>query len=172
MTEMHDTDATAEDERPTRWLTEEQQNAWRELVALCTRLPAALDTQLQRDAKLTHFEYFVLAVLSEAPKRRLQLSALAADANASLSRLSHVITKLEKAGWVRREPIVGSRGSLAVLTPAGQAKVVSAAPGHVETVQALVFDGLDTDQVRELITLGKAMVTQLDRAIAAGTGKA
>ncbi|MFF0817670.1 MarR family winged helix-turn-helix transcriptional regulator [Rhodococcus sp. NPDC003318] len=161
-----------EAEGATRWLTDEQQLAWRELVALTTRLPAALDTQMQRDAKLTHFEYFVLAVLSEAPDRRLQLSTLAAQANASLSRLSHVVTKLEKSGWVRREAIVGARGSLAVLTPEGYAKVVETAPGHVETVQQLVFDGLDDEQVRTLITLGKALVTQLDRAIAAGTGRA
>lgn len=156
----------------TRWLSDDQQRAWRQLVAITTRLPAALDTQLQRDAGLTHFEYFVLAVLSEAPKQRLQLSVLAAEANASLSRLSHVVTKMEKAGWVRREPIVGARGSFAVLTEVGRAKAAATAPGHVETVQALVFDGLDAAQVRELTRLGTAMVTQLDRAIAAGTGKA
>ncbi|EME21816.1 MarR family winged helix-turn-helix transcriptional regulator [Rhodococcus triatomae] len=160
------------DDRPTRWLTDEQQRAWRELVALCTRLPAALDTQLQRDAGISHFEYFVLAVLSEAPKRRLQLNVLATEANASLSRLSHVVTRMEKAGWVRREPVVGGRGSYAVLTPAGHAKVVATAPGHVETVQALVFDGLDDEQVRTLVALGSSMVTQLDRTIAEGTGKA
>ncbi|GAA4480757.1 MarR family winged helix-turn-helix transcriptional regulator [Rhodococcus olei] len=168
MTETHE----GTEPRSTRWLNDEQQLAWRELIALTTRLPAALDTQLQRDAKLTHFEYFVLAVLSEAPDRRLQLSTLAAQANASLSRLSHVVTKLEKAGWVRRKAIVGSRGSLAVLTASGYTKVVESAPEHVEAVRALVFDGLDDDQVRQLITLGKALVAQLDRGIAAGTGKA
>ncbi|MFC9788955.1 MarR family winged helix-turn-helix transcriptional regulator [Rhodococcus sp. NPDC127528] len=156
----------------TRWLSDEQQRAWRELVALTTRLPAALDTQLQRDSGLTHFEYFVLAVLSEAPQRQLQLSVLAGQANASLSRLSHVVTKLEKAGWVRRKSIVGARGSLAVLTAAGYAKVVAAAPGHVHAVQTLVFDGLDDTQVADLTRLGQAMVTQLDRGIAKGTGKA
>ncbi|TQF65421.1 winged helix-turn-helix transcriptional regulator [Rhodococcus spelaei] len=159
-------------EPTTRWLDDEQQRAWRELVALTTRLPAALDTQLQRDAGLTHFEYFVLAVLSEAPQRRLQLSTLAAQANASLSRLSHVVTKMEKAGWVKRKSIVGARGSLAVLTAAGYAKVVAAAPGHVHAVQTLVFEGLDDAQVRGLITLGQALVSQLDRGIAKGTGKA
>ncbi len=160
---------TAPHETP-RWLDNEQQLAWRELVALTTRLPAALDTQLQRDAGLTHFEYFVLAVLSEAPKRRLQLNSLALQANSSLSRLSHVVTKMEKVGWVRRKAIVGGRGSLAVLTAAGYAKLTAAAPGHVGAVQALVFDGLDDEQVQQLLELGKAMVTQLDRGIAAGTG--
>ncbi len=82
-----------------RWLDPTQQNAWRALVSVVTRLPAALDTQMQRDSDMTHFEYFVLALLSENPERRLRLNALAAEANASLSRLSHVVTRLEKRGW-------------------------------------------------------------------------
>ncbi len=80
-----------------RWLDANQQAAWRTLVSVITRLPAALDTQTQRDSDLTHFEYFTLALLSEAPDRRAQLSVLAESANASLSRLSHVITRLANA---------------------------------------------------------------------------
>ena len=155
-----------------RWLDADQQEAWRVLVAVITRLPAALDTQMQRDADMTHFEYFVLAVLSEAPERRLGLSTLATEANASLSRLSHVVTRLGKRGWVRREPIPGSRGSYAVLTDAGYAKVVDAAPAHVETVQRLVFDGLDELRVRDLARIGSVLVEQIDKGIASGTGKA
>ncbi|CAM3053971.1 MarR family winged helix-turn-helix transcriptional regulator [Prescottella defluvii] len=162
----------AQDNTDTKWLTAAQQDAWRTLVALVTRLPAALDTQLQRDSDLAHFEYFVLAVLSEAPDRRLRLSELAQQANASLSRLSHVVTRLEKRGWARRETVAGTRGAFAVLTDAGLATVVEAAPGHVATVQALVFEGLDDDQVAQLSSLGRALVDQLDKGIAAGTGKA
>lgn len=156
----------------TRWLDAGQQEAWRVLVAVITRLPAALDTQMQRDADMTHFEYFVLAVLSEAPERRLGLSTLATEANASLSRLSHVVTRLGKRGWVRREPIPGSRGSYAVLTDTGYAKVVESAPAHVETVQRLVFDGLDEHRVRDLARIGSVLVEQIDKGIASGTGKA
>ncbi|WP_072688590.1 MarR family winged helix-turn-helix transcriptional regulator [Rhodococcus marinonascens] len=156
----------------TRWLDEEQQDAWLTLIALVTRLPAALDTQLQRDSTLTHFEYFVLASLSGESDRRLQLSLLGRRANASLSRLSHVITKMEKAGWVRRESIRGGRGCDAVLTDEGKAKVVEAAPAHVETVRSLIFDGLSADQVHQLSELSGAMLTQLDKGIASGTGNA
>ncbi|MGB6070593.1 MAG: MarR family transcriptional regulator [Rhodococcus sp. (in: high G+C Gram-positive bacteria)] len=165
-------EATPEDSVDPRWLTESQQQAWRSLVALVTRLPAALDAQLQRDAQLTHFDYFVLAVVSENPQRRIQLRDLAEYANASLSRLSHVVTKLEKAGWVRRESIPGSRGSYAVLTDAGMDKVVGSAPGHVATVQALIFDGLSDSEVGELATLSSTLLAQLDKGIAAGTGHA
>lgn len=157
--------------QPT-WLTTEQQEAWRTLISLVTRLPAALDTQLQRDSALTHFEYFVLSALSEAPDRKLQLSLLASQANASLSRLSHVITKMEKAGWVKREVIRGSRGSNAVITDDGMAKVVAAAPGHVRLVQSLVFEGLDDTQVALLSALTSTMVAQLDKGIASGIGRA
>ncbi len=67
--------------------------------------------------------------------------------------------------------MAGTRGAFAVLTDEGYDKVVEAAPGHVATVQALVFEGLDDKQVMQLSTLGKALVDQLDRGIAAGTGK-
>ena len=164
--------ATPDDAVDPRWLTESQQEAWRSLVALVTRLPAALDAQLQRDSQLTHFDYFVLAVVSENPDRRIQLRDLAEYANASLSRLSHVVTKLEKAGWVRRESIPGSRGSYAVLTDAGMEKVVASAPGHVSTVQSLIFDGLSDSEVGELATLSSTLLAQLDKGIAAGTGHA
>ncbi|SUE14335.1 MarR family transcriptional regulator [Rhodococcus gordoniae] len=155
-----------------RWLDPTQQNAWRALVSVITRLPAALDTQMQRDSDMTHFEYFVLALLSEHPERRLRLNALAAEANASLSRLSHVVTRLEKRGWVRREPVPGSRGSYAVLTETGYDTVAEAAPTHVDAVRRLVFDGLDDQQVRALARLGSALVEQIDEGIAGGIGKA
>ena len=169
---MSGSNGQAESPLQTKWLTTEQQQAWRTLISLVTRLPAALDTQLQRDSALTHFEYFVLSALSEVPDHKLQLSLLAQQANASLSRLSHVVTKMEKAGWVKREVIRGSRGSNAVLTDEGMAKVVAAAPPHVASVQGLLFEGLDDRQVAQLSSLGTAMLTQLDKGIAAGLGKA
>lgn len=149
----------------TRWLDDEEQAAWRQLAAVITRLPAALDAQLQRDADLTHFGYWVLAMLSEAPGSSLRMSELAARANASLSRLSHGVGRLEKQGWVRRErsPDDG-RGSVAVLTDEGRAKIEAAAPGHVAEVRRLVFDGLDAEGVRRLAEIGRLLATNIDRA--------
>ncbi|NLU82980.1 MarR family transcriptional regulator [Rhodococcus sp. HNM0569] len=154
------------------WLDDDEQQAWQTLVALLMRLPSALDTQTQRDADMTHFDYSVLAQLSLAPENRLQLAVLASQANASLSRLSHVVTKMEKAGWVEREAVPGSRASYAVLTDSGRARIAEAAPCHVAAVRALVFDGLRPAQVRQLHKLGSAMLTQLDKAIASGVGRA
>jgi DNA-binding MarR family transcriptional regulator len=151
-----------------RWLSAAEQQSWRKLAGVLTLLPAALDTQLQRDAGLTHFAYWVLAMLSETPSRSLQMTDLAAMSRSSLSRLSHTVARLERDGWVRRErsPADG-RATVAVLTEAGYAKVVETAPGHVEAVRSLVFDVLSPTQVRQLDGICTEL---LDGLAAAGAG--
>jgi DNA-binding MarR family transcriptional regulator len=133
------------------WLTDEQQAAWRPFVALLLRLPAALDAQLQRDAGITNFDYLVLSGLSEAPGRTLRMSELAATANSSMSRLSHVVSRLEAKGWVRREPCPGDgRFVNAVLTDDGWRKVVATAPGHVAAVRELLVGTLSEEEFERL----------------------
>ena len=133
------------------WLTDEQQAAWRPFIALLLRLPAALDAQLQRDAGITNFDYLVLSGLSEAPDRTLRMSELAAIANSSLSRLSHVVSRLEARGWVRREPCPGDgRFINAVLTDEGWQKVLATAPGHVAAVRELLVDALSEEEFAQL----------------------
>lgn len=146
----------------TRWLSDDEQRAWRRLALVTTLLPASLESQLQRDAGLTHFGYWVLAMLSEAPCRSLRMSELAALANGSQSRLSHLVAKLEERGWVRRERVgEDGRGAMAVLTDAGYDKVVASAPGHVEEVRRLVFDALTPDQVAALEDVCAAIAARL-----------
>lgn len=142
-----------------RWLTGEQQQAWRRFVTVLFKIPAAMEAQLQRDAGLTHMGYLVLSTLSEREDRRLAMSKLAKQATASLSRLSHVVARLEEQGWVRRErdPEDG-RVQIAVLTDEGYAKVVDAAPGHAEAVQQLVFDRLTPTQVRQLVKVCESLL--------------
>jgi DNA-binding MarR family transcriptional regulator len=134
-----------------RWLDAEESQAWRALASMLVRLPAALDAQLRRDSGITHFEYQVLALLSEAPGRTLRMSALATQAEGSLPRLSQVVARLEQRGWVRRtqDPADG-RYTLAILTDEGRAKVAQAALGHVQEVRRLVLDPLTNTQTRQL----------------------
>jgi DNA-binding MarR family transcriptional regulator len=144
------------------WLSDEQQAAWRSFVALLLRLPAALDTQLQRDAGITQFDYLVLSGLSEAPNRTLRMSELAAMASGSLSRLSHVVSRLEAKGWVRREPCAGDgRFINAVLTDAGWQKVLATAPGHVAAVRELLIGTLTREEFEQLGAIsGKVLAAQ------------
>jgi DNA-binding MarR family transcriptional regulator len=133
------------------WLTDDEQAAWRPFVALLFRFPALLDAQLQKDAGISHFEYMVLSSLSEAPDRTLRMSQLASMASGSMSRLSHVVSRLENRGWVRREASPGDgRFINAVLTDSGWQKVVETAPGHVAAVRRLLIDELSPSDLSQL----------------------
>jgi DNA-binding MarR family transcriptional regulator len=145
------------------WLTPDERAAWLALASVTLRLPAALDAQLRRDAGLSHFEYTVLAALSEAPGRTLRMSGLAVLAEGSLSRLSQVVSRLERRGLVRRstDPEDG-RSTLATLTEDGWEKVVATAPGHVAEVRRLVLDPLTRAQVGQLATIGRRIVGAID----------
>ena len=147
----------------TQWLDGEERAAWLRLAAVVELLPGALDNQLRRDSGLTHFEYFVLAMLSEAPDHSLRMTALAHRTNGTLPRLSHVIARLETRGLVERFPCPQDRRATnARLTPAGWDTVVEAAPGHVDAVRHLVLDPLSRSQLEQLTAIGEALLTRLD----------
>src|SRR5699024_10648411 len=135
----------------TAWLSEQEREAWLGLIAVVELLPGVLETQLRRDSDLTHFEYFTLAMLSEAPDRTLRMTELAGRTNATLSRLSHVVNRLEQRGLVHRFPCPEDRRATnAQLTEVGWDKVVEAAPGHVSTVRESIFDALTAEQVGQV----------------------
>ena len=147
-----------------RWLNEEERQAWLALASVLLRLPAALDTQLQRDAGMSHFEYQVMAAaLSEHPDHTMRISDIATLTEGSLARVSQAIGRLENRGWVRRTPDpTDGRYTLATLTEDGWAKVVDTAPGHVDAVRGFVFDPLTRAQVRQLTNIGRRIVHAVD----------
>jgi DNA-binding MarR family transcriptional regulator len=154
-----------------RWLDDDERAAWVRLAAVLELLPGVLDSQLRRDAELTHFEYFVLAMLSEAPDRTLRMTHLAGQTNATLPRLSHVVKRLEERGLVERLPCPeDARATNARLTPGGWDKVRETAPGHVATVRASVIDALTPEQVDQLAAIGDAILDRVDpeRRVASG----
>lgn len=145
------------------WLDDDEMSAWLALVGVLLRLGPALDSQVQRDAGMTHFDYQVLAMLSDAPERTLAMSELAHRVNASLSRLSHVAKKLELRGWIVRRPSPTSRRvTECTLMPAGYDVLVAAAPDHVSTVRQLVFEGLTREQVTQLTAIASTIRSNLD----------
>ena len=150
-------DGSAQDDP---WLTPEQQREWRALVALLMTLPAAMDAQLKRDAGVNSFEYQLLATLGEAPDHTRVLSDLATLAQGSLSRISHAVTRLERAGWVERRSCSerGPRRTEARLTDAGFAKLEEIAPGHAREARRLVIDQLTPEQLAALGDAARAIV--------------
>ena len=135
----------------TRWLSADEQQAWRALLTACQTLFGAIDAQLQRDAGLPHGYYEILVRLSESPGRALRMSQLAEASTFSKSRLSHAVARLEERGWVRRTSCpTDRRGQVAELTDQGFSALAAAAPGHVTQVRRSLIDQLSPEQVRQL----------------------
>ncbi len=150
----------------TAWLDDEEQRAWRRLLSMIMELPAALESDLQRTTGLTTFEYLVLANLSEAHDETLRMSELAARANSSLSRLSHVVGRMAGNGLViKRASADDGRVSEVELTKAGMRRVSAAAPLHVAKVRELVVEPLTK---ADLIGLGRAAEAITDRIAESG----
>ena len=150
---------------PVKWLTAAEVDSWLSVVRLMTWLPWSIDQQLQRDSKLRMVEYQVLAMLSESPRRTMRMSSLAEVTNASLSRLSHLVERLEGRGLVRREPDPSDgRFTNAILTDKGVKTLVEAAPGHVAHVRSLVIDALSPEQLRRLGRDAQRITSRIDKS--------
>jgi DNA-binding MarR family transcriptional regulator len=137
--------------RTTQWLDPQEQQVLAQLTTMILRLQPVLSAQLQREFGISQFEYLILARLSEASGSTLRMSVLATITGSSLPRLSQAVGRLEKRGWILRQPHVHhSRYTAAVLTPAGLRRLQEAAPSHVEAVREFIFDPLTRAQARQL----------------------
>jgi DNA-binding MarR family transcriptional regulator len=146
-------------------MDEAESRAWLGLMRVAELLPAALDAQLQRDSDLTHFEFMVLSMLRFAPDGMLRMTELARDTNATLPRLSHVVSRLETRGLVRRAPDAADRRATNVsLTSTGKRRLTRATPGHIATARRLVIDRLTGDQLASLAEVGSIIGRGLGEA--------
>jgi DNA-binding MarR family transcriptional regulator len=145
------------------WLTAEEGDSWLSVVRLITWLPWSIDQQLRRDSDLGMVEYQALAMLSQSPARTMRMSSLAEVTNASLSRLSHLVKRLEVRGFVRREPDpADGRFTNAILTDKGFQTLAEAAPGHVAHVRSIVIDALSAEQLRRLGVAADRIMSHID----------
>ena len=133
-----------------RWLTPDEQQAWRATVHLSQLLMRQLDRDLNAHGLNGH-DYEILVELSEAPEHRLRMTELADATSQSRSRLSHQISRMENRGLVRRDDCEGDqRGTFAVLTAEGMAAIERVAPHHVENVRRHFIDRLSPRQLEEI----------------------
>lgn len=152
----------------TRWLTDDQQQAWRAWIAASLLLPDRLSRDLQDEAGISLADYEILVHLSESPQRRLRMSELADLTLSSRSRLSHQVDRLSDAGLVDRQPCSEDRrGAFAVLTQDGYDFLVTTAPAHVASVRAHLVDVLTPE---EFDVLGRICTKVADRLRPAGPG--
>jgi DNA-binding MarR family transcriptional regulator len=144
------------------WLTADEQRVWRSYLAVVSGLQLAMNRQLQADCGISLGDYDVLVALSErGPVRVFELGETVAWEQ---SRLSHQLRRMRERGLVERH---GSdddrRGATVSLTPAGEAALRAAAPGHAELVRAVMFEGVTAEELQVLDRWTAAALTSLTR---------
>ena len=145
-----------------RWLNDEERRTWLSYVYATRLFFEQVERDLQRDSNLPFAYYDILVILSESPGRSLRMSELAEASLSSRSRLSHAVARLEAAGWVRRESCPSDRrGQSAVLTDEGYKVLQAAAPDHVESVRAHLFDQLSPAQLDALRDINETLARHL-----------
>ena len=148
-----------------RWLTADEQRAWRAYLRAGSLLTARLNRLLQADCGLSLPEYEVLVQLSEAPRGQLRPFQLGLALDWEQSRLSHMLSRMSRRGFVVRQDCAGDRrGANVVLTAAGRAAIESAAPGHVAAVRRLVFDQMDSEQAVAFGQVFEAILAGLENS--------
>jgi DNA-binding MarR family transcriptional regulator len=144
-----------------RWLSNGQQRSWRSFLLGVTLLMERIDRDMREKHGLSMPEYELLVRLSEAPDHELRMAELADSVKSSRSRITHTIRRLEAAGFVvRRACESDGRGVQAVLTDDGYAKLVAAAPDHVDTVRDALVDVIDA---KDFEAIGRAFEAVADR---------
>lgn len=146
-----------------RWLSAEEQRAWRGFIRMQERLGGRLARLLQADSHMSAADFAVLVNLTDVPEGRQRFLDLARAVEWEKSRMSHHVARMEKRGLVvRQECPEDGRGAFVVITEAGRAAIEAAAPRHVEAVRALFLDHVTPAELRTLARIAERVVEKLD----------
>jgi len=133
------------------WLSAPQQRTWLNYMRVYLRLEYEMNRQLQAECGLSLADYTVMTALSDAPARRLQLSALATTIGWERSRLSHHLQRMAARGLVERaQSETDGRATDAILSTDGLKALRVAAPKHIAWVRTLFFSDLDAKRTADL----------------------
>lgn len=146
-----------------RWLTSEEQHAWRSFVRLHEKLGGRLSRLLQSESNVSAADFGVLVTLTDVPEGRQRFQDLARELEWEKSRMSHHIARMVKRGLVVREECPeDGRGAFVVITQEGRAAIEAAAPLHVDAVRALFLDHVTPSELRTLGQISERVVAKLD----------
>ncbi|MDT0566200.1 MarR family transcriptional regulator [Streptomyces sp. DSM 3412] len=146
-----------------RWLTPEEQRAWRGFVRLHERLGGRLGRLLQSESNVSAADFAVLVHLTDSPDGRQRYQDLARALEWEKSRMSHHIARMAGRGMVVREECAeDGRGAYVVITDVGRAAIEAAAPRHVEAVRELFMDHVTPAELRVLAEISERVIGKLD----------
>ncbi|KMS90156.1 MULTISPECIES: MarR family winged helix-turn-helix transcriptional regulator [Streptomyces] len=146
-----------------RWLTPQEQHAWRSFIRLHDKLRGRLSRSLQAESSVSATDFAVLVELTDVPDGRRRFQELARALEWEKSRMSHHIARMVKRGLVVREECPeDGRGAFVVITDEGRAMIEAAAPRHVEAVRELFLDHVTPAELRTLAQVSERVVEKLD----------
>ena len=153
-------DPHCDSRQQVRWLSDDEQAAWRGLLRVHALLTATLNRQLSTESDLSLQDYAVLVSLSESADGQLRPVELCRELGLEKSRLSHHLTRLIDRGLVTRDRCpTDQRGWLVRISPRGRRALEAAAPGHVAAVREAFIDRLTPAQVATLAEIADAVLS-------------
>ena len=143
----------------TRWLTNEEERAWRGYRRMRALLDLQIERDLARDSGLSAPDYDVLSTLTESPGRSWRANELATRLLWSTSRLAHHVRRMERRGLVSRDDCPDDgRGAVVSLSDTGWAALQAAAPPHVQSVRNHLIELLTPTEVEALATISAKVI--------------
>jgi DNA-binding MarR family transcriptional regulator len=144
-----------------RWLTEDEQRAWRNFSLMQLQLFALLGRELTA-CGLSYPDYLVLANLSDRIDDQARMVELGHDLGWEKSRVSHHITRMEQRGLVERTRCpTDQRGFFVTMTDTGRTAIAAAAPDHVAVVRRHFIDLLSPEQLDTLDAIAQTVLDHL-----------
>jgi DNA-binding MarR family transcriptional regulator len=136
-------------------------------------LESELNRRLRDGVGVTFAQFQILGALACRPQRRLRMTDLAAAAGWSGSCVSHAVTRMEDAGWVRRESWDAGDGRAVdtVLTDMGLDMFAMANSIYARGVRELVGDLVTSSQLQDLRATSTALLPLPDAAATATTAR-
>lgn len=149
----------------TTALTPAESTTWRLFLRSHAQISRVLESELVAAHDLPLASYDVLVQLSEAPGRGLRMTELAERVLLSRSGLTRLVDRLERDGLVQRQACPSDlRGTHAVLTDAGLARLREAWSTHLKGVVEHMTGRLDED---EIVQLGALLSKLVDHGVPA-----
>ncbi|MEY2610963.1 MAG: MarR family transcriptional regulator [Acidimicrobiia bacterium] len=133
-----------------KWLDPEEMKAWRLYITTSVDLMKALEEDV-RQFGLTMGDYQLLAMISEAPDRRLRMCDLADQLRLSRSGLTRRMEGVLTNSWVARvQDDADRRVAYAELTTKGWNLLRKVAPIHLDSVRRLMIDHLSRSEIKAI----------------------
>ena len=140
-------------------LTQQELESWRNFRYMVEETSLSVSRALVSARGMSGGQFGILSILAEAPKHSMRQQELADAMRWDRTRLSHVLTRMQSRGWIRRIKVDGGR-TLVVLDEAGKSEQQNAAPVLAQLVNEFFISRLSQVQLESLQEVRRALSVQ------------